>query len=320
MPSRQQQALAVPGIGVEGDFADMNPRFSVLAGPGALVTGPSGVYVGRFAWLSQQSLDPDYAAQIVNNFGFGVPDGFVPRSGQQGLITQYLADSSLLIQQGAPLWLAAGGGFLVRNSGTTQALVGQKAYAALNSGLANFAATGSPTTVSFSTTAVIVTNTTADAAISMTGSITNNILTVTAVATGHIYPGTILTGPSGVATGTQVIQQLTSTAAGGALGGTGTYALSIGEQTVASGTVVGTWGQLTVLTGTPVSGGTLTTAGTANGSVVWGQLSPGVWVVSPSTAQATGTAMTENVNVETKWAARSSGGAGELIKISEVSQ
>jgi hypothetical protein len=299
----------------------MNPRYSVLAGPGALVSGSAGVFVGRFAWLSQAALDPDYAAAIVNNFGVGVPDGFVPRSGQQSLITQYLADSTLLIQQGAPLWLAAGGGFLVRNSGSNQALVwpvAMKAYANLANGLATFAATGSPTTASL-TTSSIAANTTV-AAISMTGSITNNVLTVTAVSTGTLYPGTILTGPSGVATGTQVVAQLTSTATGGALGGLGTYALSIGEQTVASGTVVGTYGILTVGGGgPPVSGSVLSGTGVTTGTIVWGQLTASTWVVSPSQTAAS-TTITATLNVETKWAARSSGGAGELIKISEIAQ
>jgi hypothetical protein len=310
MPSRQQQALVVPGIGIEGDFADMNPRFSVLAGPGALVSGPAGIFVGRFAWLSAQAMDPDYAAAVVNNFGFGVPDGFVPRSGQVSIVTPYLADSTLLIQQGAPIWLAAGGGFLVRNSGSNQVLVGMKAYANLNSGLATFAATGAPTSVAMTGSIA------AGTAFAGTGSISGNILTITAQSAGALAPGSIITG-TGIVTGSQVVAQLTSTASLGALGTTGTYALNIGEQTVASEAIAGTYGVLTVATGgPPVSGATLT--GSSPTATVWGQLSATTWVVSPSQTAASITAAV--VNVETKWIARSSGLAGELVKMSEILQ
>jgi len=41
-----------PAPGIEGDFCNKNPRFSVDAGPGGLVAGDKGVVVGRFAWLS----------------------------------------------------------------------------------------------------------------------------------------------------------------------------------------------------------------------------------------------------------------------------
>jgi hypothetical protein len=318
----QNQVNGVPTPGIAGDFASANwNRYSVLSGPGGLVSGPAGVFVGQFAWLSSQSMDPDNAAQIVNSFGFGVPDGFVSRPDSPAVITTYLADGTMLIQQGSPVPLHSGGDFWVINNGSGQAFVGQKAYASFLNGQASFAASGAASTVSLGTTSTIATNTAGDAAISMTGSILGNILTVTSVATGHLYPGTILTGPAGVAAGTQVVAQLTSTAAGGALAGAGTYALSIGEQTVASGTVVGTWGLLTVGSGgPPVPGGVLSGGTISAGTTVWGQLSATTWVVSPSQTQATGSAITETVNVETKWIARTSGAVGEPIKMSEVLQ
>jgi len=304
----------VPAPGVAGDFASANTnRFSVLSGPGGLVAGAAGVTIGRFAWLSQQSLDPDNAAQIVNSFGNGVPDGFVARPSNSAVITIYLADSSMLINGGFPVTLNSGGDFWVKNDGAGQALVGQKAYANFTSGQVTFAATGAATTTSL-TTSSIAANTTV-AAISMTGSISGNVLTVTAVSTGTLYAGTILTGPAGVATGTQVTQQLSGTA-----GGIGTYALSIGEQTVASGTVVGTYGILTVGGGgPPIPGSVLSGAGVTTGTTVWQQLTSSTWVVSP-TQTATSTTITATTNVETKWVARSSGAAGEIVKMSEVSQ
>jgi hypothetical protein len=316
----QAQVNGVPAPGVAGDFASANwNRYSVLSGPGGLVSGPSGVYVGQFGWLSQQSLDPDNAAQIVNSFGSGQPDGFVSRPDSPAIITVYLADATMLIQPGSPVPLHSSGDFWVVNNGTTQALVGQKAYANLTNGQASFATSGTPPGSLSLTTSTIAANTTV-AAISMTGSIAGNVLTVTGVTTGTLYPGTILTGPAGVATGTQVIAQLTSTAAGGALGGTGTYALSIGEQTVPSGTVVGTYGILTVGGGGPATSGGVLSGGTAAaGTTVWGQLTASTWVVSPSQTVASAT-LTEVTNIETKWIARSSGSAGELVKMSEIPQ
>ena len=78
----QTAVSGVPSPGVVGDFADSNPRQRVLGGPGGLVSG-GGAYganapigassagsaiVGRFGWLSQQAIDPDNAATIVNSF------------------------------------------------------------------------------------------------------------------------------------------------------------------------------------------------------------------------------------------------------------
>ncbi len=115
-----------------------------------------------------------------------------------------------------------------------------------------------------------------------------------------------------------MVAQLTSTAAAGALGITGTYALSIPEQTVASGTVVGTYGILTNSgSGVPVSGGVLSGNATVSGTTVWGQYGATTWVVSPTQTE---TPTTETINVETKWYARSAGGNNELIKISDISQ
>ena len=79
------QVQVQPAIGVEGDFCDSNPRFTVDAGPGGMVSGPSGVYVGRFAWAIAP-LDSDGTPATVSNSGWGPVTGFVHRE-QQGLIT-----------------------------------------------------------------------------------------------------------------------------------------------------------------------------------------------------------------------------------------
>ena len=90
-----------PAPAVEGDFCNANPRFSVDAGPGGLVAGDHGVVVGRFAWLSNEEVDANDAPAIVNNFGAGPVAGFVHRD-QQGLITGYLQELSMLDSGGLP--------------------------------------------------------------------------------------------------------------------------------------------------------------------------------------------------------------------------
>lgn len=332
MPAGVQSIVnGVPAPAVAGDFASANPnRYSTLSGPGGLVAGSAGVAVGQFAWLSQQSIDPDNAAQIVNSFyvpgaGAGAsavsaPDGFVSRPDSPAVITTYLADSTMLISEGFSVPLHSGGDFWCKNSGSTQALVGQKAYANLSNGAVLFAATGTPAQAS-STSCTVAAGTW-----SATGSINGNVMTV-GVVTGT-YGVAIGSLVSGGATGSVVVAQLS-----GLPGAAGTYALSIGEQTVASGTSLsGTFGVLTVggtITGTLVLGGLVAGSGIPSGSILTanaalnsnftGAGGAGTYATSLTGTGGSGT-ITFNTSVETKWQARSSGNAGELVKITEVSQ
>jgi Protein of unknown function (DUF3383) len=107
---------------------------------------------------------------------------------------------------------------------------------------------------------------------SATGSISGNVLTVTAVSVGAVITGATITG-TGIAASTVVTGQLSGTA-----GGIGTYAVN-NSQIVASTTVSGSYGLLTVggtvggiwAVGETVSGGTtlantqITQAGTGVG-------------------------------------------------------
>ena len=304
-----------PAPAVAGDFCDHNPRSTVDAGPGGLVAGAAGVIVGHFAWVSYAGIDPDNAPTIVNSFGAGAPTGFVHRE-QQALITTFLADSSMVVPQGMGVTLFNSGGFWVKNDGTTQALIGQKAYADNATGKVSFAATGSPGTgtVTGSIGAVATT--------SVTGSIAGNVLTVSAVASGTLYPGATLsgTGGGGVTSGTKIVSQLSGTT-----GGTGTYALNVPSQTVTSTTITAAAGLLTVasvtsgtlavgdvLSGTGgggvTSGTTITALGTGTGGT-------GTYIVDPTQTVAVGTVITANLTTETKFVAASSGLAGELVKM-----
>lgn len=299
------QIGSVMAPAVAGDFASSNPRATALGDPGQYVAGPNGVVVGRFCWIH-----PDYDGR-VENYAIGgstVPTGFVHGEGQ-AMITTWLAESSMLIPPGMPVIISTDGDFWVKNDGSTSAQRGQKCYANLADGKATFAATGSATAGSITASIAPATG------LSCTGSITDNVLTVTALAAGNVYPGTILTG-TGVATGTTVIEQISGTA-----NGVGTYRVNMNEQTVASTTISGTVGIMTVTAadagelpiGAIISGGTVT-AGTTLYGYGTGTGTTGTYYVSPSQTQVSATLATTE-NVETKWYAASFALAGELVKI-----
>ncbi len=306
----QTSVASQPAMGIAGDFASLNPRFTVDAGQGALIAGAAGVTVGRFAW-AYPPVDSDGAPAIVNNFGNGPVTGFVARE-QQGLITTYLADASMVVAPGFMLTLYNGGDFIVVNDGATQALPGQTAYANYADGKVTFAA---------ATNASSVTGTIAAGTFSSTGSITNEILTVTA---GTVQIGGLIT--VGAATGTIITGQLTGT-----LNGVGTYTVSIPGQTVASTTISGTFGTFTAvsgLTGTfgvgdvlagsggggVTSGTRITAQGPGNGVTGVGGL--GTYIVD-KTQTVTSSSITATTNVATKWVAMSAAVAGGLVKISD---
>src|SRR4051812_36533071 len=114
MSGFQTRTTVQPAIGVAGDFASANPRFSVIAGAGAFVAGASGVVIGRFAWAEESRVDDVGGPAIVNSFGGGPVTGFVHREFQAAL-TAYLQESSMVIQAGQPVTLMNGGDFVVKN-------------------------------------------------------------------------------------------------------------------------------------------------------------------------------------------------------------
>lgn len=127
----QKQVYIEPAAAVAGDFASANPRSTVLAGPGALVAGAAGVTVGRFAWSD--------ADGKVTNAGSGVPTGFVHRE-QQGVITIWLAEATMIIPGGLGVTLHNGGDFWVATK--TAATLGQKIFASNTDGTVSTGAAG----------------------------------------------------------------------------------------------------------------------------------------------------------------------------------
>jgi hypothetical protein len=126
MPGFQKQVNLTPAPAVAGDFASSNPRATVLAGPGGLVAGSSGVTVGKFAWVAADGV-------TVNNTGTGAASGFVHRE-QQALITQYLAEASQVIPVGFPVTLHNKGDFWAVNAGPDAAAVGGEVTAVTTNG------------------------------------------------------------------------------------------------------------------------------------------------------------------------------------------
>jgi len=310
----QTQVQTQPAFAVAGDFASSNPRSSVLAGPGGLVSGAAGVTIGRFAWATNPVDGSGSPSQVSNN-GVGPVTGFVHRE-QQGLITTYLAESGMVIKPGFAMTLMDSGDFWVTNDGATQALPGMKAFANYADGKVTFAAAGGAAATATSDTFTIAAETA-----SVTGSISDDVLTVTAVGSGLLVPGETLSG-SGVATGTLIVSQLTPLLAGETAGGVGRYYVSIAGQTVASTTITGAYGLLTiggtivgsfgigdVLSGSSItSGNHITGLGTGTGKA-------GTYYVSVGDTASSGT-VTASLGIETKWYARSTGNVGELVMIS----
>ncbi|OZI59938.1 structural cement protein Gp24 [Bordetella genomosp. 11] len=194
----QTQVYQQPNPAVAGDFASANPRATYLAGPGALVAGAAGVTVGRFAW----EVDG-----VVNNFGIGQPAGFCHRE-QQGVITIWLAEASMLIPEGLMVTLHNLGDFWATVGNDVNK--GQKVFVSVSDGSVKG---GNPGDV-------------IDDGAHFTAAIAGTTMTVSAVASGTLRVGQPVAG-AGVTAGTII------TALGTGTGGTGTYTVSA-SQTVSS--------------------------------------------------------------------------------------
>ena len=310
----QQQVEDQPAVAVAGNFSTQNPYFNVKAGPGGLVAGgPSGVQTGRFAWTYPPA-DVDGSPTIVQNYGAGPVAGFVGNF-QQGLITQYLSYAGQTIQPGFQMFLFSGGDFWVENDGTTTAQIGQKAFAFLATGKVAFAAAGTAFGGASATGSSVAAET-----FQITGSLSDDVLTVSAVGSGTVYPGSTIAG-TGIATGTQIVSQIS-----GSIGGVGTYYVNVaGQAPTGSNTINGTYGLLTIgtlvgttdfavgdeITGSSVVSGTFITANvTGSGG------SGGTMVVNNNTVVSS-TTITASAAVETPWYADSTGIAGALVSITD---
>ena len=202
----QTQVNAQQAPACAGDFASANPRAATVSPEGGFVAGAAGVTVGRFAWIQSDGV-------TVLNTGTGKPDGFIHRE-QQAFITAFLAESANLIPVGNPVTLMRTGDYYAL-ANVAAASKGQKAYAKFQDGSSRFANAAA-----------------APASATITAAQSGTTLTVSAVGSGSLSVGDLVTQASG--TPAYITAQLTGTA-----GGTGTYTLSV-SQTVSSGAATAT--------------------------------------------------------------------------------
>jgi hypothetical protein len=277
-----QQAPAVAG-----DFASSNPRASVLAGEGGLVSGPGGVTVGRFAWIL-----PD--GKTVVNYGTAPakPAGFVHRE-QQALITAFLGEASNVIPEGMPVTLMSEGDFFALNAGPSASTMEETIYASYSDGSVHMGAAPAGASV---TGSMGSTNTAAlGATFTASAGVDTTQLVVTAV-TGLISAGEVISG-TGVTAGTKILSQVSGTP-----GGAGTYQLDQVNTTAAAtvtsfGNVVkvsATTGLISV--GEVISGGsgfpvgatvTAQISGTPGGAGVYSMSAKGTAYVASATGVTT---------------------------------
>jgi hypothetical protein len=134
----QASVNAQPSPAVEGDFASDNPRFSMDAGPGGLITDPTvGTIIGRFAWADGN--------QVVTNAkpgGAVARLGFAAREGNEiALITAWLGESSMTIPPAMPITLHTDVDVWARAT-VANGTYGQKAFAKNTDGTIQPAAAG----------------------------------------------------------------------------------------------------------------------------------------------------------------------------------
>jgi hypothetical protein len=195
--------------GAAGQFASMNPRATILAGTGALKAAlAAAVIVGNFAWAASDGL-----AYGDNTHGGNI--GFVANDNQT-IITDFLGQSRLSVQQGFPVTLFSHGDFWANVAGGAVS-VGTAIYADRD--------TGEPTTY--------------QEAVQVTGTIDNGagaagtVLTVSAVRNGRLRVGDVLTG-TGVTANTTITAFVTGT------GGVGTYTVDISQDDNPAGGAIST--------------------------------------------------------------------------------
>lgn len=205
-----------PGVAVPGDFADANIRASVVAGAGALTALGSGrnPTVGNFAWADLRDPGTGTGGQAFSNYrGEATAKlGFVHRE-QQSLIVPFLGATSLVVLDGTIITLMDQGSFWAKFA--AGATVGQKAFAKYLDGSAVAQAAGTSTQTA-----------------SITASLaTTGVLTVSAVGSGALAVGAVLTDVAADFTPVQITAFLSGT------GNTGTYQTT-GVATVTSRTMV----------------------------------------------------------------------------------
>lgn len=242
MSGFQKVVYAQPAPATEGDFAGNNPRASlppVIGGAFKVAPGQT-VRCGYFAWAGLDGLVYSSAAAAAAVGVAGI--GFVcrPANEPSALITQFLGESVMTLQQGTPCTLMTAGDFYANFA----------AGAAANVAVYATAANGAPTTTSAGNTATPFKTASVSRAPAVTDANTTidadtGVMTVAAMAGGSpaIQVGDRVTG-TGVPPFTFITSQLSGTP-----GGAGTYQTSLrNNAAVAAFTATMVQGQLAKIT------------------------------------------------------------------------
>jgi len=193
-----------PAPAEAGDFAGVNPRASVLGGPGQYVAPTGGAVVGRFCWV-----DPVTGATSQTFVG-GYLIGFLKR-GNNAIITEFLGEAVYSVNRGLPLDIFDQGDFwALFDDGATP---GQRVWADPSTGKPIAGGATAPTTDSFTADAGF--GGTAQQGAAFTIAITTNVATISALS-GWVEAGDSVTSAS---LGTVVL----GTRLTGSLGGVGTF-------------------------------------------------------------------------------------------------
>jgi hypothetical protein len=224
----QSVVNAQPAPAEAGDFAGSNPRMSVNMGPGGGVADPAGVYVGRFAYY-----DPA-TGNVTNANVANTLQGFVHRE-NQAIIVPFLGASALQVQGGFPMTLMSRGDFWA--SFAAGGAIGDRVYADPVTGQASTSSGGGNIATPF----YLATDVPIDASVTASIAAATGIMTVSAVGSGVLAVGQVITG-TGIPADSFITAQLT-----GSAGSTGTYATNV-RKLVTSTTVVASQGHLGKIT------------------------------------------------------------------------
>ncbi|MFL9904267.1 hypothetical protein PQR71_40120 [Paraburkholderia fungorum] len=272
-----QQVNVQAAPAVVGDWCDRNPRAFVDAGAGAFVAGTSGVLVGRFAWADAQNLTvSNFGAGAPTGFvhreqqalittyladnSMMIPPGMGVTLASSAGVWAYNAGASTSAVDQVAYVNNSTGQVQFGSNWTGASVTGSIAANVVTGSIAAQVLTVSAVTTGYLTTGQGISGTNVVAGTIITGQLTGTAggvgtysvsvsqtvasttitgsggtMTVTAVGSGAIGLGDALSG-SGVTAGTAVTGFITGS------GGTGTYAVNIGQTatsttiTVAAGT------------------------------------------------------------------------------------
>lgn len=289
----QAQINEQPAPAVAGDFANVNPRASVLGSPGMYTSPEGGLIVGRFVWVNP---DTGEVAQreIANSLL-----GFL-RRGNNAVISEFLSPATFVVDRGLPITLFDQGDFWALF--TDGATPDQRVYADPG--------TGEP--IAGGATAPILDTYTAIVGGEFTIAVASNVATVTTL-TGYVDEGTVVTsaGIAGVALGPRLT---------GTPGGEGTFDIVNADVAAEAGTGVNDVMTVSaVTTGTLNPGDNLPAPPATAGTEIVEQLSGtvgGVGTYRLNIAQYFTEQALGNPAILTPWFVNSVAEAGELAKIS----